>query len=111
MRKLLSLQRGMNQARRVGIIWVGWSLEVHPAAPRLGCFGVDAGQDDPSFSDGRFHDGRSSVGILADNVTPAGKLRAVFPVLVEHLSFGWDDRYCRLADSSVLGSVKTEPNP
>src|SRR6185295_13153542 len=108
MRKLLSIHRGMNQARGVGIIWFGWSLEVHSAAPRRGSFGMDAGQDYPSFSDGRFHDGGSSVGILADNVTPAGKLRAVFPVLVEQLSFGQRDRYRRLADSSGFGSVKTE---
>ena len=111
MRKLLSIQRGMNQARRVGIICFGWSLEVHSAAPRRGSFGVDAGQDDPSFSHGRFHDGGSSVGILADNVTPAGKLRAVFPVLVEQLSLGRGDRYRRFTDSPKLGSVKTEPNP
>ena len=109
MRKLLSIQRRMNQARRVGIISFGWSLEVHSAAPRLRSLGVDAGQDHPSFSDGRFHDGGRSVGILADNRAPAGKLRAVLPVLIERLSSDSGNRDRCLADTPGFGSVEPEP--
>lgn len=54
---------------------------------------MNARENHPSFPEWPFHDCGGSVGILADNRTPAGKLGTILPVLIERLSSGTGDRY------------------
>jgi hypothetical protein len=42
----------------------------------------------PSVSDGPLRDGRSSVWVFGDSVTPARKLRTVLPVVIERRRSG-----------------------
>jgi len=72
---------------------------------------VNPRENHPSVSEGPLHDRGGSVGISADNRTPAGELWAILPVLIERLSSGRGNRYRCLADTPSFGSVKPEPRP
>src|SRR5437879_5009547 len=78
-RQRCSIQRGLDQHPRVGVVRAGWRSESHPAPPTSRRLGVKPAEDHPPASEGSLHDGGGSVGILTDNFTPAGKLRAILP--------------------------------
>ena len=47
-------------------------------------------------------------GVFADNRAPTGKLRTVFPVLIERVASVIGNRYCRLPDTPSFGGVESE---
>src|SRR5882672_107447 len=111
MRQGHSLQCRLDQCPGVGIVDAGRSSKVHSAPPVLRSLGMNPGEDHPPASECSFDDCGCSVGILTDNRTPAGKLRAIFPVLIEHWSSGDCNRHRCLADTLTLGGVETELHP
>src|SRR5262245_24000385 len=99
MRQQLPIQRGVDECCREGIVYVDWCSEIHSATPTRRSLRMNSGENHPPASEASFDDCCSSVGILANNRTPAGKLRAVFPVLIERLSSRNANRYRCLADT------------
>src|SRR5580704_3267497 len=62
---------------------------------------MNAAENDPASSDGRFNDSGGSVWVLADNFTPTGKLRTALPILIESWPFRGGDLDHRLARSML----------
>jgi hypothetical protein len=71
---------------------------------------VNPGEDHPPASECSFDDCGGSVGILTDNRAPAGKLRAILPVLIERWCSSTSNRHRCLADTPTFGGVETEPH-
>src|SRR5262249_43426781 len=71
---------------------------------------VNAGEDHRPDSECSLHDGRSSVRILTDNRTPAGKLCAILPVLIERWCSSQSDWHHGFADTTIFRRVETEPH-
>src|SRR5262245_18702163 len=78
---------------------------VSPARRRLR---MNPGEDHPSVSGFSFHHGRCAVGIPSDNRTPAGKLWAILPVLIERGGASTRDRHRRLTYPLPLRSIEAE---
>src|SRR5260370_20397762 len=100
----------MDKHSRVGIVYAGWRNKGHSAPPARRSLRVNPGEDHPPASECSFHDCGGTVGILTDNRTPAGKLRAILPVLIECWRSGEGNRHRRLADTPTFGGVETEPH-
>ena len=67
----------------VGIVDARRRGEGHSASPILRRFRMNAAEDHPSLAGRSFDDRGRPVGILAHNRAPAGKLRAILPVMLE----------------------------
>src|SRR5262249_10116321 len=105
-----SIQRGVDQGSGVGVVCARRRKESHSAPPALWSFRMNASEDHPPTSNGALHDRGGSVGIFADNRTPAGELRAILPIVVERWPSGNRDRHWRFADSASFGGVEAEPH-
>ena len=99
MRQPCSVQRRVNELFGVGIGRARWRGKTHSASPILRRFRVNATQDHPSLADGAFDDGWTAVGILAHNLTPAGELRAILPVVFNRGCADICNRYRGLVDT------------
>jgi hypothetical protein len=77
----------------------GYRKEFPP--PICGGLWMNAAENDPAASDGRFNDSGGSVWVLTDNFTPAGKLRTALPILIESWPFSGGDLDHRLARSML----------
>src|ERR1700682_2815423 len=110
MRERCPIQCGTYKRPRVGIVYADWRIEGHSASPIRRSLRVNPGEDHPPASECSFHDCGGSVGILTDNRTPAGKLRAILPVLIERWCSGASNRHRCLADTPSFGGVETEPH-
>src|SRR5205085_753185 len=99
MRQRYSIQCSADKRAGVCVIHAGRRLEGHSAPPTCRSLRVNSAEDYPPTPEGSFYDCGGTVGILTDNCTPAGKLRAIFPVLVERWRSGNSYRYRRLSDA------------
>src|SRR5579883_224297 len=95
---------------RGGIFAIGSDRgrEGEAAAPVGGCFGVNTTEEHPAVAGGAFDHSGSSVRIRCDDGTPAGKLRAIFPIDIQRPA-AWDRNGdgC-LADAARFGGIETE---
>src|ERR1700704_6290315 len=71
---------------------------------------MNAAEDHPSLTGRYFDDSGGPVGILAHNRTPAGKLRAILPVVLERWCADTGNRHSGFADTPILVRVKVEPH-
>ena len=71
---------------------------------------MNATQNHPPLAARSFHDRRCSIGILSHNLTPAGKLRAIFPVALDRRCADSRNRRGSLVNSAIHYRVKTEPH-
>ena len=71
---------------------------------------MHAAEDDPSFAGHSFDDGGSPIGIPAHHRAPAGKLRAILPVMLEQWCASAGNGHGSLVDTSIHDRVKAEPN-
>src|SRR5215471_9774455 len=76
--------------------------------PALRSLGMNPRENHPPVSGCSFHDRGGSVRIPANNLASSGKLRAVFPIVVERWSPGNSNRHRRLADTLAFGRVETK---
>src|SRR5437870_1338511 len=83
-------------------------MEGHSPPPTCWGLWVNAAENYPTLSNGPFDDCGGSVWILADNLTPPGKLRAVLPILIECWPFSHSNPHRCLAGTIVFGGVEAE---
>ena len=69
---------------------------------------MNACENHPSTAECSLHDCRRSVRIFSYNRTPTGKLRTIFPVLIERCCTGTGNRHCCLANPAILSRIKAE---
>src|SRR2546426_987609 len=110
MRKQCSVQGSIDERSGVAIGDAGWGGKGHYAPPGLWRFRMDAAEDYPSLSGCSFDDRGRPVGILAHNCTPAGKLRAILPIMFQRWRAETGYRHSGLVDTSIHHRVKAEPH-
>src|ERR1700735_4256707 len=103
MRQRIVIQCGVDKHGRVGIVFAGWRSKGHAVPPTLRGLRMNSAEYHPPASECSFHDCGGSIGILTDNRTPPGKLRAILPVLIERWGSGSSNCHRRLAYPLTLG--------
>src|SRR5438270_4122654 len=83
-------------------------MEDHSAPPSFGSFRMDPAEDDPSAPQRPLDDSGGTVGIFTDDGAPAGKLRAIFPILIERWAARNGDRHRCFTDAAGFGLVETK---
>ena len=104
------MQRSIDERSGVGIGGARWRGKGHSAPPILRRFRMNAAENHPSLAGRSFDDCGRPVGIIAHNRTPAGKLRAILPVMLNCWPADTGYRYSGLVDTSIHLRVKAEPH-
>src|SRR5882672_9178889 len=82
-------------------------LKVSPLRQPSGA-GMNPREHHPSVSGGSLHNGRSSVWVFGNNVTPARKLGAVLPVVVKRHRSGNLNPHRRLPNVPIFQGIELE---
>src|ERR1700722_9737336 len=110
-RQRCAIQCGVDKHARVCFVFGGWRSKGHAVPPILRGLSMNAAEDYPPASECSFHNCGGAIGILTDNRTPPGKLRAILPVLIECWCSGSSNCHCRLPYPPTLRGIEAEPHP
>src|SRR4029453_16322402 len=82
-RETSKIKRGVDERGRIGLSLQDGRPEPQARAPALRRLGMNTCENDPSITEPALDNSRGAVALAGYGVTPAGQLRAVFPIHID----------------------------